>query len=517
MALKRVDNFRQNIKVILWGTEIGQLFWNDRTESSYFFFSPDYFRQPYDLTPITCPKNSREARLAIMGDKEDKIFHKLPPFIADSLPDKWGNAIFDKWFNENGYKTKDKTPLTKLSFIGQTAMGALEFLPVLDTGFGSGTIDMPGLYKEAKKLEEELNGKTVTSSENITRTALAALGTSPGGSRSKAIISQRPDGTFVSGKTSLAPENKHYIIKFNTPEYSLSETELTYYQMAILAGIEMMPSRLEIIEGVKHFLTERYDRRNGSKIMTQSFAAINRCDETYEELFRTCRRLGVDVPQMEEMFRRTAFNFLTNNTDDHRKNFSFLMEKNGVWKIAPAYDVTFILDTGNKACDTHCMSLNGKYAGVTSEDLLNFADKQGIKNAQGIIDKIVGATTRFRVFAKENGIRSDIAEIIQERLEKLRPENCQTIKVESVVNLTMKNGQMIQNIRFERSEKGNIHILAGFNKRTLKYVLTSNKEDYQKIIDDGFNGMPESEKKHYAEKYLSPILLKHNQPKLGIN
>jgi len=502
MAIKKANHFGQTVKVFLWGTEIGQLFWNERTENSHFFFSPDYFGQPYDLTPITCPKDSREARLAIMGAREDKIFQKLPPFIADSLPDKWGNAIFEKWFDENSYRTKDKTPLTKLSFIGKTAMGALEFIPVLDTGFGSGKVDMAELYKEARKLEEELNGKTVAPMENITRTALAALGTSPGGSRSKAIISQRPDGTFISGKTSLEPENKHYIIKFNTPEYSLSETELTYHRMAVFAGIDMMPSRLETIEGVRHFLTERFDRNNGLKVMTQTFAAMNQCDVTYEELFRACRTLGTDVPQMEEMFRRAAFNFLTNNTDDHRKNFSFIMERNGTWKIAPAYDMTFILDTGNKPCDRHCMSLNGKYSDVTTEDLLKFADKQGIKNARSIIDKIIGATAEFKRLAKENGIRSDIAEMIQERLEKLCPKDPPTMRIETTVNLTAKNGQKLRNIRFERSEKGNIHIIAEANDRTIKYVLTSKKEDYQKILDEGFNGMPEERKKFYAEKFL---------------
>ena len=303
---------RQCVKVLLWGTEIGQLFWDEDKRNSYFFFSPDYFRQSYDISPILYPKTSKESRWAIYGEKEDKIYQCLPPFIADSLPDKWGNAIFDDWFKEMNYKERYKNPLTKLSFIGNTAMGAFEFIPMFKKVQNSGCVNMEALYKEAKQFELKLAGQTIPENEAVTIKALKALGTSPGGSRSKAIVSKRPDGTFVSGKTATDPSLKHYILKFNAPEYSISETELTYQQLAVMAGINMMPSQLIAIEGSKHFLTERYDRKDGEKVFMQTFAAINQCDETYEELFRTCRILNLDATQMEEMFKKCIFQSTSN-------------------------------------------------------------------------------------------------------------------------------------------------------------------------------------------------------------
>ena len=488
--------------VLLWGTEIGRLTWDERNDRSFFYFSPDYFKLGYDISPILYPKNSPESKLAILGITNDDIYQKLPPFIADSLPDEWGNAIFNEWFEKNGYQTKDKNALTKLSFIGKTAMGALEFLPALQSGDEKEEISLLELYREAKALENKLNGLAVKDDEDITIKKLQALGTSPGGRHSKAIISQRSDGTFISGKTATDPTLKHYIIKFNAPEYSLSETEMAYRDLAELAGIEIMPSELKEIEGVKHFMTERFDRRNGQKVYMQTLAGINRCDSTYEELFRTCRMLGFNEPEMQEMFRRTAFNFLMNNTDDHRKNFSFIMNENGKWSPSPHYDVTFILETGNKPCDRHCMSLNGKHYDVTTEDLLHFADKNGIKNAQAIIDKIAVASLEFPRLAKKYGIRSDIAEIIEKRINSLRPENFKAQPIKASYSFRTKQGIYVRDVLFERSEKGNIHLLATIHNQRKKYVFTPKRKEYDEIVKAGFNDMPDELKKEFVMKFL---------------
>lgn len=492
---------QQELKVILWGEEIGRLSWDERNNNSFFFFSPTYFKLEYDISPILYPKNSTEAKLPIIGIKDDKIYQKLPPFIADSLPDEWGNAIFNEWFAANKFKSKDKTPLTKLSFIGTTAMGAIEFVPVLSSESTGHKLKLEDIYHEAKVLEAKINGLSVKE-DTISTKNLQALGTSPGGRHSKAIISQKSDGTFISGKTSTDPNCKHYIIKFNTPEYSISETEMVYHDLALLSGIEMMPSGLKEIDGVKHFLTERFDRHNGRKVFMQTFAALNNCEQTYENLFKTCRLLNLKEPELEEMFRRTAFNFLMNNTDDHRKNFSFIMREDGIWSLAPSYDVTFIFETGNKACETHCMSLNGKYSCVTEEDLLLFANKVGIKKAQQIIHKIATASLQFRSLAAKYGVRNDIAELIDTRLEALRPQSFKTIAIISSLSFRTNDGILVRDVRFERSEKGNIHLTALVDNRKKKYIFTPKREEYQLILDAGFNEMPDAKKKELVLKYL---------------
>jgi len=438
----------QSLKVMLWGTEIGTLSWNEQKKTVFFFFSDEYFQQCYDICPITYPKDSPEAKLAICGSREDPIFQGLPPFIADALPDQWGNSLFDAWFARMNYHQSQKTTLTKLAFIGKTAMGALEFIPEIKKTSENGEVDMGELYYQAKEFENMLNG--LTAENGGAREEITALGTSPGGSRSKAVVSLRPDGTFVSGKTATNPEYKHYIIKFNTELHSLSESEVTYYEIAKLAGIDMMPSTLIEINGIKNFATERFDRQGGDKVFIQTFAAINQCDETYENLFQTCRTLNFTVPQMEEMFRRTVFNFLMNNTDDHRKNFSFIMDKNGVWKPSLAYDLTFILNTGNTPCDTHRMSLMGKFSDVTKEDLLAFAKENDIENAEKIINEVIFASMKFRELAVKNGIRPDIIEIIEKRIDELRPQEAGKTSVEPNLNFRTKGGTMIENAHFKR-------------------------------------------------------------------
>lgn len=491
----------QSVRVILWGEEIGRLIWNNKTNMSYFFFSPKYFELPYDISPILYPKTNQNSRFAIYGEKDDKAYQKLPPFLADSLPDRWGNLLFDDWFKKMNYHAKDKTPITKLSFIGNTAMGALEFLPEINKHYGKNEVNLSELYAAAKAFEEKMNG-TFIADEEKTKDILTPLGTSPGGSRSKAIISQRSDGIYVLGKGATDPAYKHYILKFNEEIYSASETEMTYYQLAILSGIDMMPSKLIEIDGTKNFATERFDRQNGEKVYMQTLAGMNQCEETYENLFSTCRMLNLSVPEMEEMFRRTAFNFLMNNTDDHRKNFSFLMEKNGQWRISPAYDLTFILETGNTPCETHCMSLNGKTSDVTYNDLMQFAKNNGIADADRIIDRIITASMLFKDLATKNGIRSDMQEIIDKQLTKLRPEQYTKINITTGIDFKSKTGKKVENAHFERSEKGNIHLVATINGQEQKNVLTPKREEYRNIITWGFNNMKPELKKNLFEELL---------------
>ena len=167
------NNSRNSIRVLLWGMEIGTLTWVEDRKQAYFFFSREYFdKAGYDLCPITNPKGDNASRQAIYGpslknpDPDKKIYQGLPPFLADSLPDRWGNAVFEQWFKEKQYPESEKTPITKLSFIGNRAMGAFEFAPMLDAGFYKDkVIDINQLYKESLLVEERLSRKSVKREE----------------------------------------------------------------------------------------------------------------------------------------------------------------------------------------------------------------------------------------------------------------------------------------------------------------------------------------------------------------
>ena len=492
----------QTIQVSLWDIHIGTLQWNPRSGASLFWFSPDYFGEKYDIAPIAHPKAAQSPAIAIPGTKDPKIYQGLPCFLADFLPDRWGNAVFDRWFKDEGLHQKDKTPITKLSFIGKRAMGALEFHPILDNGFyDDEKVHIDRLYQQAKLIENQLAGKSIPAGEPITRRALTAIGTSAGGRQMKAIISIAPDGTIFSGQTSADPSFEHCIIKFNTPEHALSETEMTYFQMARQCGITIMDSRLIDVEGTKHFLTQRFDRKDGRKCFTQTLAAVAPDAHSYEDLFRTCRELEIPKPEIDELFRRAVFNVLANNTDDHEKNFSFIMTPEGEWHLAPAYDLTFIIATnGIEAEMSHCMSIGGKYEGITPDDLIRLARDNSVRDPENVINSVLKGTRNFEELAEKNGVDSFHIELIARRLRELSPEG--KTAAEKTFSFTTDDGYTVSGIRFERTEKGNIHLLATINGQEAKFVFTPRKEAYKDILASGFNRMSEEKKRDLVEQYL---------------
>ena len=191
------------LSVMLWGREIGKLCWDQTKRNSFFFFSPGYLSSGLDIAPLTAPSKSPAARFVIYGNTDFAKYQRLPPFIADSLPDDWGNTLFDQWFAEHHYHEKDKTPLAKLSFVGSRAMGALEFVPCSEDAFSPNeTLMIPKLYELAKKIEQDREHAIISPEETLTQKALMAVGTSAGGRFKKAIIAMDEGGNIFSGQTS---------------------------------------------------------------------------------------------------------------------------------------------------------------------------------------------------------------------------------------------------------------------------------------------------------------------------
>ena len=117
------------LKVLLWNKEVGRLSWDGKRGVSYFEYNKDFLQGKIDAFPLIASIQSPISRIPIWGDKEVKLYRKLPPFLADSLPDAWGNQVFECWRIENGIHNREITPLDILSFIGKRGMGALEFEP----------------------------------------------------------------------------------------------------------------------------------------------------------------------------------------------------------------------------------------------------------------------------------------------------------------------------------------------------------------------------------------------------
>ena len=316
----------QSLKVILWGEEIGRLAWDNKRRMSYFIYNPAFLKKGLNIAPWVAPVDGVRGLTPIWGE-EAKIYQKLPAFVADSLPDAWGNQLFDLWRQQNHLSNADITPLDKLSFIGKRGMGALEFLPEISRERKAEKIDIKSLANLAERIFTERENARILPEESITMQSLLTVGTSAGGRQPKAIIAiNRKNGEVRSGQISGLEDFDYFLIKFGNSQYCSAELEMTYYELATMAGINMMPSELYHIDGNNHFMTKRFDRKDGKKIHTQTLAAISPDTDSYEQLIVVCRKLHLPEAECYEVFRRMVFNVLANNTDDHNKNFSFVMK-----------------------------------------------------------------------------------------------------------------------------------------------------------------------------------------------
>ena len=496
------------LKVKLWGREVGRLQWIDYRKVACFSFNPDYLKDGWNLAPLTASVEGEKALYPLFGMKsapDTRIFQGLPPFLADSLPDAWGNELFDKWAAENHLSASDKTPVDKLAFIGRRGMGALEFEPAFDFANELETIALQSLCTLAEKIFNDRNNAIITAEETLTLKSLVTVGTSAGGRQAKAIVAIAPDGTIKSGQVAGLERYKYCILKFGNAFRQTAELEKTYHDMAVSAGIDMMPSSLICVEGIQHFLTERFDRPNGEKLHTQTLAAMSPDAQSYEDLFLVCRRIGISEKEQTELFRRLAFNVLSNNTDDHVKNFSFMMNTKGEWHITPAYDLTFVFAAdGVNPEKHHCLSVGGKTNNIAISDLMAFAKNNGVKRPESIINKVAQAVSSFRTMAIENGVSTFWVNCIEEHLSGLVPQpfNSTMLGWKAADLASVIKGRNVCHVHFEMSPSGNIHLCATIDGKEQKYVFNQQRAEFQKILSKGFNTMPDEAKLEYVESFL---------------
>ena len=408
-----------SIAIWLWGEVLGYLSWDGHKRCSTFVFEKEFLGTGWDVAPLWCSIQSPSALLPRHGNG-DKLYAGLPPFVADSLPDRWGNRVFEAWAKQNNINSQKLNPLDRLSFIGKRGMGALEFQPAQLLTGGDMPIPMEELCNLALAIQDERQEVCLREGDDILLEDLYRVGTSAGGKRAKAVIAINGHGDIRSGQAELSGDYVHYILKFNDDkDFPFSEVEYAYYKMACAAGITMMPSRLMTIEGKRHFLTERFDRQKGEKMHVLTLAAMDPDAISYEDLFSVCRRLRLPESQQRELYRRLVFNVLGDNVDDHSKNFSFIMDKRGIWSLAPAYDMLFTVDLdGPNYMNRHSLSLGIKTDGITVEDLLRFAEENDITQAASIVRDVSVAISNWSAFAAEAQVPSVWIERISNRVQK---------------------------------------------------------------------------------------------------
>lgn len=420
----------QTAYVNIWNQRVGAVAWDEQNGTASFEYAPEFVQKGLELSPITMPAEASRI-YRFVDHRNTSTFKGLPGLLADVLPDKYGNTLINQWLVKNNRPANSINPVETLCFIGQRAMGALEFEPAIPKDKGQSIrLEMNELVDITSKI---LSGRqefltNLQPEQEKSLQAILKIGSSAGGARAKALIAFNKETQEVRSGQAIVPRGfEHYLIKFDGIEdeqfgtsKGYGRVEMAYYKMAVDAGIEMMESELLVENGRAHFMTKRFDRLNGAnKVHVQSFCALRHYDfndislYAYEDLFETMRLLVLPYPQAEQLYRRMAFNVIAKNCDDHTKNFAFTMDQSGEWSLSPAFDVCYAYRPSSSWVSQHCLSVNGKRKHIEKADLLEVARKMNIKNANEIIDQIDQVISRWKDYANDQKVDPELRDTIQ--------------------------------------------------------------------------------------------------------
>lgn len=367
-------------------------------------------------------------------------FQGLPGLLADALPDKYGNALIEAWLATQGRSSADFNAIERLCYTGTRGMGALEFRPTQGPQSNKAeTIEIEDLVTLASEVLVHRSKLDVTFAQSDKAGALLEIlrvGTSAGGARAKAIIAWNPKTSEVrSGQVKAPADFEYWLMKFdgvtNNKDHGLAlpqgfgKIEFAYSVIAKQAGIDMAECRLFNEGGRCHFMTRRFDRlEGGDKLHRQSLAALAHLDfnqpraHAYEQAFTTIRALGLGQAALAEQFRRAVFNIVGRNQDDHVKNIAFLMDRSGVWRLAPAYDLSYAYNSSGAWTSQHQMSLAGKRDGYSLEDLVSGGKAAGLSTraVTAILSDVTAAFRDWRAVASAAGVRPDFIDDVEANL-----------------------------------------------------------------------------------------------------
>lgn len=479
------------VDVKIWGANVGSLYWDKKSNAAVFDYESKFRRSGLNLSPLLMPLEKYNGNPYQFLENRNKCFKGLPGLLADSLPDTFGNQIINEWFASRGLLTEEITPLDRLCYVGNRAMGALEFEPSYSntSSNDSSMIHVQELTNLAKLIfseRENFKARLLQPDKNILD--ILKVGTSAGGAKPKAIIAYNEETKEVRSGQVKAPEGFGYwLLKFDGGTYSehsqitdnpqgIGNIEYAYYLMAKDCSIDMMECRLLPEGESNHFMTKRFDRTDtGDKIHVQTLAGIAHLDRdqrhSYEEAFKAMRTMKLNYPEQEQLFRRMVFNVIARNHDDHTKNFSFLMDTSGKWTLAPAYDLCYSYSPGGTWTNRHQMSLNGKQDNFTLADLISVAENMGIRNGKGIIEQTTEVVSKWKYYAKDGGVKEKHVHTIEENLLLLVQPTTQVAMAQDQVLKTAIINQDFKKL-LELKEKG--YKLSPSFLKSLETSLSSN-------------------------------------------
>lgn len=389
--------------------EVGELVLNNR--KIYFRYHSDFLKTGLNISPIKLPYTGE------ITNAEKDPFDGLYGVFNDSLPDGWGRLLLDRSLSSKGIDINSLTPLDRLAYVGKTGMGALSYLPQQD-----------GNHDFEKQLELDVIAKEMThvlkgeGTEMIEE--LFTLGGSSGGARPKILVGFKKQSNELIHRYNQIPDDfEEWLIKFpssqDNPE--IAKVEYVYYQMALRAGIEMSECQLfHGKSGQTYFGTKRFDRTEKGKLHVHTASGLMHDDfrmstMDYGHLMDCAFRLEKHVNAYEKIFRLAAFNVYAHNRDDHSKNFSFLMDVQGNWKMAPAYDLTY----STSAYGLHSTMIAGESENPGEAHLLKLANHFGLKKPEAILEHVKEAISQWRCIAQDFGISKQLILEIEKTFNRL--------------------------------------------------------------------------------------------------
>lgn len=382
-----------------------------QNEHIYFKYFDRFIQTGLKLSPLKVPFNTAIYK----GNKN--LFEGLPGFLQDALPDAWGRLLLDRMVATRGINYKAISPLDRLAFVGKEGFGALQFEPSsLHT------------YKYQKELSLDKiaseSSKILSNGNSALFETLKFLAGSSGGARPKIEVNFNPKTKeLLYDEKDVLEGFEPWIIKFPTqidgPDAAL--IEYAYYLMAQDAGINMSTSNLfEGENGTKYFGTKRFDRTKNSRLHMHSAAGLLHDDfqhsqMDYGHLLDLAFKLEKSITAYEQVFRLATFNLFTHNRDDHSKNFSFLMNSNGNWQFAPAYDLTF----SSSSYGFHSTTFAGEGKNPSFYHLIELAKTFDIPNAKQIIEEVRQVVLNWTNYAKSIGVSTANTLLINKEILRL--------------------------------------------------------------------------------------------------
>jgi len=424
------------IEVSAWNRFVGAVVLDPTTSFYAFEYDDAWIASGADLAPLHLP---RRAGVFEFPELSRSTFYGLPALLADALPDRFGSALVNAWMAEQGIEPGRITPLDRLAYASNRAMGALSFAP--PTGPSTSEVSVVQLADLVTAARAQITGTLDEYDVHESLTSLISVGTSAGGARAKAVLAYNPvTGQMRAGQLHAPDGYEQWLLKLdgvgdpvNHPSkpFVTSEeycrVEYAYYLMATHAGVEMSESRL-LLEGPRaHFMTRRFDRGPGDERRhVQTLCALAHLDynmartHSYSSYFLTARALGLGPDAMQQVFRRVVFNVMGVNRDDHAKNFSFVLPEHGSWQLAPAYDVTHS-NWGGEWTQTHQMSVNGRFEGISLDDLRTLGDLHEVPGIESVLQEVTLATSNWRDFAAAARVNVATTEKIGHDIDEFRP------------------------------------------------------------------------------------------------